>query len=386
MILMWLGSFFLVMYGLTESQKHLGTLFSSLHKKVLNMGMETNLVKTFIRCADVVIFEVSPQRSLYTGMALYNLRVLPLAPATLIMAMSTLGVWWIAILSLLFLGFSGYFILGLCVLGLFIFTSSAKAKTLLQFAFSVGIFLIGGESMIKNSTVIQNLLGQSDLAFFLADGRFPPVLTLLAASLLLSLVIKTEFWTLVLGLSLLMTSTVSLNGVMGLVAGERIARMILFWWHSRSLNQDCQRIGKHLAAISILGVLIGFWLAGEARNLFYFNFSTDMASFQDKSLQFVGLVLVILVCQFLAQMIWGHFGSRVKVDELQEAKYFPPMWTEREYLSLPAMSWAKEKVQKRLSEIRYHLQGLGSLKEGQVPEHIQNRLKDEEQQLTRLVF
>ncbi|KHD89705.1 MAG: hypothetical protein OM95_01120 [Bdellovibrio sp. ArHS] len=383
---MWLGSFFLVMYGMAESQKQLSTLFFSLHKKVLNLGVETGLVKMFIRCADVVIFEASPQRSLYTGMALYNLRILGLAPAALIMSMSTLGVWWVALLGILFLGFSGYFILGFCVLGLFVFGSSARTKTLLQFAFNIGIFLIGGESMIKNSTVLQSLLGQSDLAFFLADGRFPAVFTLLIASVLLTLVVKVEFWSFVLGLSLLLTSTVSFNGVLGMIVGERIGRMILFWWHTRSLNQDCQRIGKQLSLVSIFGVLIGFWLAGEARNLFYFDFSGDLASFQDRSLQLMGLFLLVLVCQFLAQMLWGHFGSRVKVGELQEARYFSPMWSEREYLSAAAMSWAKEKVQKRLSEIRYHLQGLGSLKEGQVPEHLQSRLKDEEQQLARLIL
>lgn len=55
-----------------------------------------------------------------------------------------------------------------------------------------------------------------------------------------------------------------------------------------------------------------------------------------------------------------------------------------EFASRGVMAWAKAKIHKRLSEIRYHLQGLTTLKEGQVPEHIQVRLKSEEQELTKL--
>ncbi|WP_413943969.1 hypothetical protein [Bdellovibrio sp. HCB-162] len=384
MILMWLGSFVLMMFGLTESQKHAAAFFAKLQKSFFEKGFETTTAKIFVRALDVVVLEASPQKSLYSGLALYNLRILNLRASNLIMCLSILGAWWVLILGLLFLSFNGFFLLGLCALGLIGVWQAPKAKLLLKWIFAVGVFLVGGETMLRNSSVVQTVLGQSDLAFFLADGRFGAVIGILLASVLISFIIQVEFWSLAMALSLLLTNTISFNGALALVAGERIGRMILFWWRSRGLNQDCRRIGWQLSAVSIVGVIIGFLVAGEARSYFDLGFGSDLSAFQDKSLQFVLLFGVILFVQFFAQMIWGHFGSLAKVDELQDAKYFPPKWGEFELLSPTAMSWAKEKVHKRLSEIRYHLQGLGTLKEGQVPEHIQARLKLEEQQLSLL--
>lgn len=382
MILMWLGSFVLMMFGLTESQKQIARLFAHLQKRVLDRGLEnTTTGKLFIRALDLVVLEASPQRSLYSGMALYNLRVMSLRPSNLIMALSTLGAWWVVILGLLFLSFNGFLLLGLCTLGFFTMWMTPRMKIILGWLFATGIFLVGGELMLRNSSIVQTILGQSELAFFLADGRFPAVMALMLLSLVTSLVVRLEFWSLALSLSLLLTNTISFNGALGLVAGERIARMILFWWHSRNLNQDCRRIGRQFSVVSIVGVLIGFLIAGESRVLLDFGFSSDLAAFQDKSLQFVVLFAVILAIQCLAQMIWGHFGSLVQVDELQEPKYIPTLWHDQDFLSESIYSWSKEKVHKRLNEIRYHLQGLGTLREGQVPEHIQARLKEEEQQL-----
>lgn len=384
MILMWLGSFVLMMFGLTESQKQAAALFANLQKNFFEKGFETTTGTMFVRALDVVVLEASPQRSLYSGLALYNLRILSLRASNLIMCLSTLGAWWVLILGLLFLSFNGFFLLGLCALGLIGVWKAPKAKLILKWVFATGIFLIGGETMLRNSSVVQTLLGQSELAFFLADGRFVSVLGILLLGILLSFIVQIEFWSLILALSLLLTNTLSFNGALALVTGERIARMLLFWWRSRGLNQDCRRIGLQLSMTSIVGALVGFLIAGEARNVLYLGFSSDLSSFQDKSLQFVLLFAVILFCQFFAQMVWGHFGSQVKVDELQEAKYFPASWNEFELLSGAAVTWAKDKVHKRLSEIRYHLQGLSSLKDGQVPEHIQLRLKQEEQQLSSL--
>ncbi|XGC81353.1 hypothetical protein ACES2L_02500 [Bdellovibrio bacteriovorus] len=386
MILMWLGSFVLVMFGLTESQKHLSALFAKEQKSFLDKGAEQKLTTLFARLLGLVALESSPRKSLYTGLALYNLRIQTLRPSVLHMALSSLGAWWALFLANLYLGFNGFFLLGLCVLGFFPVYRFAKMKLALKLVFSVGLFLIGGELMLRNSSIIQTTLGTSELAFFLADGRFSSVLVLLAVGILLSLFVQIEFWSLMLALGLLVTNTISFNGALALVAGERVGMMILFWWRSRKLNQDCQRIGLQLSLVSILGAIIGFFLAGETRTLLAYGFSFETSGFQDKSFQFVLLTSEILLVQWLAQMIWGHFGSRVKVDEMQEAHYFPPSWFEQEILSAPAMQWAKDKVHKRLSEIRYHLQGLNTLQEGQVPGHIQARLREEEHKLSSIVF
>ncbi|WP_415062253.1 hypothetical protein [Bdellovibrio sp.] len=384
MILMWLGSFVLMMFGLTESQKQLAHLFAKLQRAFLEKGLETTTGKMFSRTLVITALEASPQKSLYSGMALYNLRVLSLKASNLLMCLSTLGAWWVVILGLLFLSFNGFFLLGVCVLGLTGFGLTPKTRQLLKWIFATGVFLVGGEMMLRNASVISTLLGQGEAAFVLADGRFGAVFMILLASLFISFVVRVEFWSLVMGLGLLVTNTLSFNGALGLVAGERIARMILFWWQTRNLNQECRRIGLQFSLVSIVGVIVGFLVAGEIRSLFYLGFSSDLSSFQERSLQFVLLFAVMLGFQFAAQMIWGHFGSQVKVDEIQEGKYIPSSWVEMELTSNGIMAWAKQKVHKRLSEIRYHLAGLSSLKEGQVPENIQARLQEEEKQLSGL--
>lgn len=381
MILMWLGSFVLMMLGLYLSQKYVSVVLAGLQKSFLDKGLETTLGKMFIRALDVVVLEASPQKSLYSGMALLNLRVLAVKPSVLMMCLSTLGAWWALILGLLFLSFNGYFLLGLAGVGMFTLLVSSKSKNYLGIVLGVGLFLVGGESMLRNSSVLLNVLGQSDLAFFLADGRFPTVLAFFCLAALLSLLVHLEFWSLALALGLLVTNAISFNGALGLVAGERVGRMIFFWWQSRNLNQECRRVGSQFAMVSASGAFLGMMFAGEVRSFLNLGFSSGMSAVQDKSLQFVLLFALILGVQWIAQMIWGHFGGSIILEEMQAPRYFRSTWKNWDLLSNSVMNWAREKVHKRHSEIRYHLQGLNSLKEGQVPEHLQARLKAEEEQL-----
>lgn len=381
MILMWLGSIALMIFAMVESQKYLGAIFSKLQKGIFDKGFSTKLAPLFFQASSSVWLEVSPQRSMFSSLALYNLRVQSLQPSVLVMALSPLGAWWILLLGLLFLKINGFFLMGVSALSLLTVFVSPGFKNVFRWFFFTGLFLVSAELVLKNSSVLQSMMGQSDFAFFLADGRFPTVLALLAVGLLLSLLIQVEFWTFALALGLLVTNTISLNGALGLVAGERIGRMVFFWWMTRSLNQDCRRIGNHLAGISILGAFLGLMVAGELRS-YFLSLSLDLSNFQARTFQFTILFAVILMAQMTAQMIWGHFGSRVVIDVVQDAKYITARWQQWGLLSREQTKWSHDKVQKRLSEIRYHLQGLNSLKEGQVPEPIQARLKAEEAQLS----
>ena len=384
MILMWLGSFVLMMVGLAYSQKYAAEVLAKLQRKFFEKGLEGNLKTVFIRALDVVVLEASPQKSLYAGMALFNLRILGLQPAALVMCLSTIGVWWVLILGCLFMSFNGLLLLGICSVMFLSAFITPKVNRVLKWIFFTGLFLFGSEIMLRNASILQSTLGESDFVFFLADGRFPSVVGLFFAGAVLSLLVQMEFWTFALALGLLFTNLLSLNGALGLIAGERVGRMILFWWHTRGLNQDCKRLGQEFAMVSSLGAILGLFLAGAVRETLYMGYSSGMASFQDKSLQFVMLFIVILVCQFIAQMVWGHFAAARKPEEMQDPKYISTVWFRLEFLSVTAMQWAKDKVHKRLSEIRYHVQGLGTLKEGQVPEHIQVRLRAEEDQLQKI--
>lgn len=384
MILMWLGSLVLVLWGLRESRKHAAKLFAPLQKKFYQQGFEGKFTGMLQRILGLVILEASPQRSLYTGMAFYNMRIMAQRPAILMMCLSTLGAWWILLLGLLYLNVSGLMFLSL---GALLFVGVLQGRPLLspfiKWAVMTGVFLLGGELMLRQSSILPTLLGTSEFAFFLSDGRFAAVLGLMALSFVLSLVIEEEFWVVPLSLSLVVASTVSLNGVLGIFVGERLARLALFWWRSRKLNQECRRVGWQFAASSAVGVIIGFFIAGEARSEMIGNFYGS-EGMQDKLLVMMILLTVILFFQFALQMLWGHFGCRAKVEDVQESRYFSPTWGRMGLLSAVGSLWARVRVHQRLSEIRYHLQGLETVKPGQIPEVLQARLKTEEQQLSQL--
>lgn len=312
MILMWLGSFVLMMFGLTESQKCVAQFFLDLKNQLLAKGSEGKLGTMFFRSLGVSLVEASPQATLKSRMVFDNSGEVSSRERILLMCLSPFGAWWVLVLGFLFLSFSGNFVLGFCAVGLIAALRTPKMDLFLKWLFACGVFLIGGEMMLRNASIIQTLLGQGDLAFFLADGRFVPVLGVMLVSIILTFFIQTEFWAFALALSLLVTNTMSFNGALGLVVGERIAQMILFWWQSRSLSQDFQRMGKQMSFVSIIGIFGGFLIVAEARRTFYFGFSSDLSSVQYKSFQFVILFSTILFFQWLAQMIWGHFASQAQ--------------------------------------------------------------------------
>lgn len=384
MILIWLGSFVLLMYAVEKYQGVCSDFFSKFQSRFLDKSQS----KLFLNLAPFSILSVladaSPMRSLYSGMALYNLRISNLRTSVLIMCAGTLGSVWVLLLASLFLNFSGYFFLGLAVLGLTAFSVTRQWKALWNLLLSIGLFLIAGESLLKNSSILQTLLGQGELAFFLADGRFGSVIVIALCGIILGLLLRVEFWSLILAMGLVVAGNLSLNGALGLILGERLAHLIWFFVRTRNLNQDCRRLGGQFVLASGLGAVLGFFVAGEFKTFVNFGFTLDVSATQEKSFLVIILYALILMVQFVAQMTWGHFAGNAKIDEIQDVKYLSNSWIEEQWISGGVRLWAKDKVHKRLSEIRYHLQGLGSMKEGQIPEFVQKRLKEEELQLGKI--
>lgn len=384
MILMWLGSFVLMLWGVNSFQQNFARAFSQIQKTVLEKGFSSAMATLFLQSASVTITEASPLKSLYSAMALLNLKVLGQRPAVLMMCLSPLSFIPVFLLGLLYLNFSGFFVLGLCVVTLLRFGKPNYLDDALKILFSIGVFLIAGESVLKNSSIIQSYLTQNDLVFFLADGRFSAVLVLVAVSFAIGILVQAEFWSLVLALTLLTSGMLSFNGALGIVLGERLAMAVVFWFRTKGLSPDCKKLGQQYALLAFVSSLLGFWIAGEMRVFLNIGFSSELSAVQEKTFSFLVLFGVMLAIQWFAGMIWGHFAGNKKTEEMQDAKYITSNWIDRGLLADSARAWAKDRVQKRLAEIRYHLAGIQTLKEGQLPVHIQTRIKDEERQLSEL--
>ena len=375
MILMWLGSFVLMLWGLNSFQQNFARAFAGIQKAILEKGFSSSMATLFLQSAGVVVTEASPLRSLYSSMAMWNLRILDVRPAVLMMCLSPLSLIPVFFLGLLYLNFSGFFILGLCVVALLRFGKPNYLDDALKVLFSIGVFLVAGESVLKNSSIIQTYLTQNDLVFFLADGRFSSVLVLVALSFVASFLVQAEFWSLALALSLLTSGMLSFNGALGIVLGERLAMAVIFWFRAKSLSSDCKKRGQQYALLAFLSSIVGFWIAGETRVFLNIGFSSELSAVQEKTFSLLVLFGVILAIQWFAGMIWGHFAGNRQNEEMQDAKYITSTWLDRGLFAEGPRAWAKDKVHKRLNEIRYHLAGMHTIKEGQFPSHIQTRNK-----------
>lgn len=307
MILIWLGSFAIMIFAVSESQKNITALFSNLHKHNLENGSGPRTLQVLLRALRLVLMEASPQQSLYSGSALLNLKLLDLRTSLVVMCLSVLGAWWYIVLGLLFLSFNGFFLLGLSFLFSLKWFNSPQMEKIFRWIFFAGLFLVGSDLVLKNSRLLQNILGHSDLAFFLADGRMGSLFVLIAVAIGFNFIFRYEYWSLALGLSLMVANIISLNGALALFVGERIGASLLFWWRCRTTADEVKSFSNRLAVVSVLSVLVGFLFAGEARSQFTFGFDNDMASYQNKSLVLIMLIIFILLIQLVAQMTWGHF-------------------------------------------------------------------------------
>jgi hypothetical protein len=306
MILIWLGSFAIMLFAMSESQKNITSFFSNLHKHILENKSEINAFQAFLRAVRLVLIEASPQQSLLSGIALYNLKVLDLRTSLVVICLSVLGAWWFMILGLLFLSLNGFFLLGLSFLWWLNWFQSPQAEKFFKWIFFAGLFLIGSDLVLKNSRLLQSLLGNSDLAFFLADGRMESIFVLMAFAIGLNFVIRCEYWSMALGLSLMVANILSLNGALALFVGERIGAILLFWWRSRNVTEEVKSFSVLVTVVSICSLLVGFLFAGEVRSQFIIGFDTDTVAFQNKSLTLMMLIFLVLIFQFMGQMAWGH--------------------------------------------------------------------------------
>lgn len=307
MILTWLGSFLLVLVGFSFTQKYFSELFTNFKDKLLSNLEGQSFLKSFISLVFVTVSEMSPQKTLQTSLNLLNHKKVNYKSHILLICLSPLGAWLALLLAILFMNFNGLFLLGLGSFGLLNALRSTQMAKYLKLLVTLGLFFIGGDLMFKNTSVFLNSFADSEIIFFLADGRFSSVLVMMAASLLMTIVIQIEYWTLFLALSLVFVNVLSMNGALGLVAGEQLGVAILFWLQTRTMNPQEQRMGHQFAVVSVFASILGLLAAGELRTYLAFGYGDLGTSLQDKNLQFLFLFTVILILKFTGQMAWGHF-------------------------------------------------------------------------------
>lgn len=385
LILSLLGYLCLMLIALQGSQNAIAKLFTGWQRKIFASSLDVPFVKSLPRSLLLVLTEASPQRTQWTSLMLYNLRILGKRPSVLLIALSNLGAWWVLVLTILFMNINAAMLIGICVLPILVFRNFDDIRRLFAVVIFGGLFLTLSETVIRHATALPAMLGESEVIFWLADGRASAVLGLLLAAILVTWIVQIEFWSVCVALVLLFASVLSFNGALALFAGERVARALMFTWAGRKLNQDCGLISRYDGIAAACGAVVGLFITLYMREVSDLGRSFGFSNAQSRLLDFAFALTIILFVQLVMQMLSGHFAAQKKVDELQDIKYFPNSWLSHHRLSLAGVAWSRVQIAKRIQEIRYHIQGLTTFKEGQIPDYVQVRLRQEEVELAKLL-
>lgn len=321
----------------------------------------------------------TPEQNIRLALIGWNLRLIAKRNAMVLLCLTHVGVFLSLALGFLYLKFNGLFLLSALLLLFVPLKETFRNRVLLVVA--LGVFLLGAELSLKNMSVIQSTLGHSSWAFFLADGRFGAVAFLFFCSLIASLAIRLQGWSLFLGLALVSGGVISFNGALGLIAGEGIAFCILALLYSRHFAPLEASWTKVWSALGAVGTLLGFWLAGEVRG---FNYELAQSSqISERSALLVICAFIMYVTPLMLQMIWGHFACKKEVDEAP-VRYLSLKALREMGIATPATTFVLQKFAARLSEIRYHWMGVQNLKQNEVPPFMLERLKREMGELEAL--
>ena len=389
MILMWLGSFVLVLFSYLATQKYLNQRTAVLQSRFMVGKDKENVISLVLRNLSIVATEVSPAKTIFTALGKLNLQVGKDRESLMQLCMAPVGFWWTLILASLYLSLNGGFLLGASIFALLPIVVPKSLRQTFFFVGCLGLFLVAGEMTLRNSSLLQAILGTSDFAFFLADGRLPAVAALAAIGFLVSLVTRVGLWSLFLAMALLVTNNISMNGALGLIVGELLGTVVFIYFQGFKLDSKTRTYVSQFSVASIVGILIGFFVVLQIRTFFVFAYSGDRNAYQDKLMMLVFLVVVVLAIQTVTQMAWGHFAIRLNKakspTENPKVQYFPSNWFDWELLSNSQREFALEGLRKRISEIKYHSQGIKILEQGKIPEALVTRLKAEETELSRIL-
>lgn len=389
MILMWLGPLVLMFVGVAVFREGWSRGLVFLQEHFLKMKPPVSILRMLTVTKLCAFAQGSLLQNQYGSVALLSARVSSRRYALLLLCLSAVGAWPMLICFGLAWQVSGfYFLAALAVVYLGRFWTG-RGESLLRIFTGLGLFLLGVEWTLRQQGVLFSILGESDFHFLLADGRFFAQLIWLAVSALVTLVLGFEFWSVLLSLVLVTAGSLSLNGAIALMTGELLAHVGLLVWRTRGLSPDAKKLVRGYALSSIVGLVVGFFVAGYLRDLFAWSFTFDVSQLLEKNLQLGLLFASLIVSKTIVCMVWGHFAVKVEADQVQTGGYFSSCWVERGWISVTLLRFLRKKLGLRLTELQSQA---GSLQSAQrdgaraaIPPHLLQAHAHEIEQLKSLL-
>jgi len=383
MILMWLGHVVVAIAALFGFGWAISNSFYWLQKRFLALPEKISIFKMLVTTKQCGIGLGSFLRTQYSAVALLNSRSFSRRHGILLMCLSSAGTWTTMLMIALAWQMGGQILTGISLL-LFIYSRWKRSSlNLFYICVTMGAVLIGLQGALEKQSILMSVLGEGDLHFLLADGRFSAQLLWLVVSFVVTLILGVESWAVFLSLVLVVAGSLSLNGAVAFIIGEMLAHVWMLWWRSRKLNQDVRALTKGYAIYSTLGLVLAFFAAGILREAFVTVFTFEGNQLTEKSWQFFSFYFLIVVIQALTVMTWGHFAAKIKVEEVQTGEYFPIDWISRTLVSNEILDFILKKLNGRLDLLLAQKKDLDSKDRAQIPAAF---LKEHEREMTQLAL
>lgn len=345
-----LGLLLLMTWSLQRSAAAIADLLAPLRRKAFERTDGTTL-RLVLSQLLLVLAEPAPSALRTQAATAQALRLRSWRTNLMAVCFSELSVAVLIAASLFFLAMGGLF--PLCA-GVFVMAvSSLRPRELRPLGAALiffGLFLWAGETGLK---VGRGFLGlEADgLSMWLADGRPLAVLLWLAVSTVTGALIGFEFLALPFALMGLAAGTLSLNGAVALLWGERLGLALRWWWQSRGQIPSVRLMTKGFVLSQLLAVLASFLFLGFARDVMGF------ASFGQEGLgallgDFLTLSLWTTAFFVLFACAWGHFAGAKTPEDMMEPGRTPEAWLASQGFRTSMIPWFLDGLFKRRAELK----------------------------------
>lgn len=213
--------------------------------------------------------------------------------------------FWVLLLAAVFQLAGGYFLIFGAVAAMI---GQRPAASWAWMIFFGGLFLHAVEMSVRMGGFLVQDPGYQDFVFWLADNRWPAMITWLLVAVLLTFAVRFEGWSWLVALGALALGIMGLNTAMVLVLGESLAwSLILFfkWRRSGAAGRRWSSELSFLVAVEVILFLVvfGFWRSGGGMNI-----SPDFVV--ERLWTFLACALIWSVFSTLGLCVWGHFRAR----------------------------------------------------------------------------
>lgn len=284
----------------------------------------------------------------------------------------------------------------LCVLELEIFIALAVVATILlavlfkkpsrwmQIAFLAGVFFTAYQWSFYQASQWIFATDTSAFIYTMADARTFTVLGFLGAAILVTLILRMEFWSLWLASLLFFAGGIAYLNFVALLLGQALGWAIFWFVQSRKSSKKNKIIMAEMLFMTLLTAIVFFVIVTWFKSMGLVDIRI-MSPLASKKISFILTWAFWEILLTVALSLWGHFRSQGQIGEV----------TDVENIKLPVAvfgrglfkynGWLTDQLEFRRNEIERRLKSLKSVDAQALPEALLKKSKLEVESLKGLL-